>query len=234
MDINLQPIGIILSPYREKFIVPRQPGLVKSVSAELVLSPPFNSPEAVRDLEQFSHLWLIFLFHQTMEQGWQPTVRPPRLGGNKRVGVFASRSPFRPNPIGLSAVELTAIRQTNKGPVLELKGIDLIDGTPVLDIKPYIPYTDAITEATGGFAEQAPATAMPVDFSEIALQQLDGYREQHPHLQLMITELLTTDPRPAYRRDQQDDKEYGVLLYDYNVRWKIIDGKTLVIAVDPA
>lgn len=233
MDINLQPIGILHSPYREKFIVPRQPGLVKSISAELELLPPCNRPEAVRELEQFSHLWLIFLFHQTMQQNWQPTVRPPRLGGNQRVGVFASRSPFRPNPIGLSAVELTAIRQTDKGPVLELKGVDLVDGTPILDIKPYIPYTDAIGKASGGFAEHAPAATMPVNFSDQALQQLDALRGKHPHLQQMIVELLAIDPRPAYRRNQQDDKEYGALLYDYNVRWKIVAGETLVVAVDP-
>lgn len=234
MDINLQPIGILRSPYREKFIVPRQPGLVKSITAELELLPPYNRQEAVRDLDQFSHLWLIFLFHQTMEQGWQPTVRPPRLGGNKRVGVFASRSPFRPNPIGLSAVELTAVRQTEKGPVLELKGIDLVDGTPILDIKPYIPYTDSIDAATGGFAEQAPAVTMPVDFNEQALQQLEELRSKHPHLQEQITELLSTDPRPAYRREQQDAREYGALLFKFNVCWKVVGEKTVVIGIDLA
>jgi len=234
MNINLQPVGILHSPYREKFIVPRQPGLVPSVCAELKLSPPFNRPEAVRELEQFSHLWLIFLFHQTMNQKWQPTVRPPRLGGNKRVGVFASRSPFRPNPIGLSAVELSGIRQTDDGPVLELKGIDLIDGTPILDIKPYIPYTDSINKACGGFADQLPAPNMRVTFTEQALRQLDNYRGQHPQLQSLIIDLLATDPRPAYRKDQQDDKEYGTLLYDYNLRWRIADGITLVTAIDPA
>lgn len=233
MDINLQQIGILHSPYREKFIVPRQPGLVKSVSAELELLPPYNKPEAIRELEQFSHLWLIFLFHQTMEQNWQPTVRPPRLGGNKRIGVFASRSPFRPNPIGLSAVELTAIRQTGTGPVLELKGADLVDGTPVLDLKPYIPYTDAIAGASGGFANQAPAADMQVNFTGQALQQLADLRENYPHLQQLIHELLATDPRPAYRRGSLDDKEYGALLYDYNIRWKIVNGETLVIAIDP-
>lgn len=234
MDINLKPIGILHSPYREKFIVPRQPGLVKSIQAELELLPPCNREEAVRGLEQFSHLWLVFLFHQTMEQGWQPTVRPPRLGGNKRVGVFASRSPFRPNPIGLSAVELIAVRHTEKGPVLDLKGIDLVDGTPVLDIKPYIPYTDSISGAEGGFAELAPSAAMPVDFSEQSLRQLEALREQHPHLQEQIAELLATDPRPAYRRAQQDDREYGVLLFDFNVRWKIIGERTEVLGIYPA
>jgi len=234
MDFNLQPIGIIRTPYREKFIVPRQPGLVTSISAELVLSPPFNRPETVRDLDQFSHLWLIFLFHQTIEQGWQPTVRPPRLGGNQRVGVFASRSPFRPNPIGISAVELCAIRQTDNGAILELKGVDLVDKTPILDIKPYIPYTDAIPTATGGFANQAPQNQMQVSFSEISLKQLAKLSNRHPQLQQQISELLATDPRPAYRRSQQDNNEYGALLYDYNIRWKIVDGETLVVAVDPA
>lgn len=230
--MDMQPIGILHSPYREKFIVPRQPGLVKSVSAELELLPPCNQLEIVRELEQFSHLWLIFLFHQTVEQGWQPTVRPPRLGGNRRVGVFASRSPFRPNPIGLSAVELTAIRQGSNGPLLELKGIDLVDGTPVLDIKPYIPYSDAIPEARGGFAEQAPGASMPVSFCATADQQIEQLQEKYPLLRQSITELLACDPRPAYRRDQADGNEYGALLYELNIRWRVIGDETLVIGVD--
>jgi tRNA-Thr(GGU) m(6)t(6)A37 methyltransferase TsaA len=233
MEIKLQPIGILHSPYREKFIVPRQPRLVDAVRAELHLTPPYNRAEAVRDLEQFSHLWLIFLFHQSMAHGWQATVRPPRLGGNRRIGVFASRSPFRPNPIGLSAVALTAVRQTDHGPILELTGVDLVDGTPVLDIKPYLPYSDAIDQATGGFAELAPAAAMPVDFSASARQQLARLAEGYPQLQQLIVELLAADPRPAYRRARQDDREYGALLYDFNIRWKIVAGTALVLAVDP-
>lgn len=232
--MEFQPIGILRSPYREKFIVPRQPGLVNTVSAELQLLPPYNGAETVRGLEQFSHLWLIFLFHQCLDQGWHPTVRPPRLGGKQRVGVYASRSPFRPNPLGLSAVELSGIRQSEKETLLDLKGIDLVDGTPVLDIKPYLPYTDAIASASGGFAEQAPAAEMPVRFSPLALQQLASQRERYPQLQQVIVNLLAHDPRPAYRRGQQDNREYGALLYEFNVRWQIVGGETLVVGIEPA
>lgn len=234
MEINLQPIGFLCSPYREKFIVPRQPGLVKSIHAKLNLVAPYNRAEAVRGLEQFSHLWLIFLFHQNLGQGWQPTVRPPRLGGNKRVGVFASRSPFRPNPIGLSAVELVAIQQTDTGPVLDLRGIDLVDGTPILDIKPYLPYGDSIPAATGGYADQPPAIVTTVRFSESAQHQLIEQQKEYPLLQQQISELLATDPRPAYRRTQQDGKEYGALLFDFNIRWTMTSDCVLVLAVDPA
>lgn len=234
MEITLQPIGFLSSPYREKFIVPRQPGLVKTIHAKLNLIAPYNRAEAVRGLEQFSHLWLIFLFHQNFGQGWQPTVRPPRLGGNKRVGVFASRSPFRPNPIGLSAVELVGIQQTDAGSVLELRGVDLVDGTPVLDIKPYLPYGDSIPAATGGYAAQPPATAMTVQFSATARRQLAEQQAEYPLLGQQISELLAMDPRPAYHRTLNDGKEYGALLFDFNIRWTMTADSVLVLAVDPA
>lgn len=150
----MQPIGIIHSAFDQKFGIPRQPGLALSVSASIELLPPFASPEAVRGLEQASHIWLIFLFSATADQGWKPTVRPPRMGGNKRLGVFASRSPFRPNPIGLSPVELVAIRNEQGRILLDVRGADLLDGTPILDIKPYLPYSDALPEARFEVAER--------------------------------------------------------------------------------
>ncbi len=185
MEINLQPIGIIRSPFKEKFAVPRQPGLVTIIEAELELLPFCNQREALRGLEDFSHIWLIFLFHQNLDRPWHPTVRPPRLGGNQRVGVFASRSPFRPNPLGLSAVELLGTEWKTSGSVLRLRGTDLVDGTPILDIKPYLPYTDSLPQATGAFALHRPAT-IAVNFSPQAEQQLEELRENYPHLQRTI------------------------------------------------
>ncbi|MGL4678266.1 MAG: tRNA (N6-threonylcarbamoyladenosine(37)-N6)-methyltransferase TrmO, partial [Plesiomonas shigelloides] len=170
--LTLTPIGVIQSPYKEKFAVPRQPGLVQDGNGELRLLPPYNQPDAVRGLEQFSHIWLVFVFHQTQEQGWRPTVRPPRLGGNERLGVFATRSTFRPNPIGLSKVELRGIKVHGGEVYLELGSLDLVDGTPILDIKPYLPYVDSEPEARAGFAQEAPQSDMQVLFSAAAEQVL--------------------------------------------------------------
>ncbi|STQ14046.1 protein YaeB [Enterobacter cloacae] len=144
---HFEQIGVIRSPYKEKFAVPRQPGLVTSGSGELHLIAPYNQADAVRGLEAFSHLWVVFVFHQTMDGGWRPTVRPPRLGGNARMGVFATRSTFRPNPIGMSLVELKGIRCQKDQVILELGSLDLVDGTPVIDIKPYLPFAEALPDA---------------------------------------------------------------------------------------
>lgn len=234
MTYNCQTIALVHSPYREKFSAPRQPGLAPTVSAQIELLPEFASPEAVRGLEGFSHIWLIFLFHQNAGQGWKPTVRPPRLGGNKRVGVFACRSPFRPNPIGLSAVKLLSIDCSGGKVILNVQGADLIDGTPILDIKPYLPYTDGIANAQGGFADRAPVAALQVVFSSTAQQQLDKASAQEPHLKNLIEETLTLDPRPAYKRGADEGREYGVLLDRFNVRWQVEGSKAVVLAIEPA
>lgn len=230
-SLMLQPIGRVHSPYKEKFAVPRQPGLVKSAHAKLELLPPFNIPETLREIEQFSHLWLIFQFHECLAQGWHPTVRPPRLGGNERVGVFATRSPFRPNGLGLSVVELRGVKQQGNRLWLELGGVDLVDGTPVLDIKPYVPFADSVPQAIGGFAPEPPPH-MPVEFTEQARLQLARLSQTQPDLPTFIAEVLAQDPRPAYRKGQDDWREYGVRLYDYNIRWQVIDGCNQVLAVD--
>jgi len=228
MKYPLEPIATIRSPFREKFVTPRQPGLTPSVPAKIIFHPGFATPEAVRGLEGFSHLWLIFLFHQNWEKGWKPTVRPPRLGGNQRVGVYASRSPFRPNPLGLSAVRLLSIN-TDQGEIsLDIQGADLIDGTPLLDIKPYIPYGDSIPEALGGFAEEMPRPTLSIEFSNTARLQLIQYQNETPELEMMIRETLSLDPRPAYRRDKTDLKEYRVLFDRYNIHWKVVE-KTVVV-----
>ncbi|TVT52536.1 MAG: tRNA (N6-threonylcarbamoyladenosine(37)-N6)-methyltransferase TrmO [Sedimenticola thiotaurini] len=227
MKYQIEPIGIIHSPYKEKFGIPRQPGLIKEARAQLVLSPPYNRPEAVVGLEGYSHIWIQFVFHQAIRSEWQPMVRPPRLGGNKRVGVFASRSPFRPNPIGLSVVKLEGVRCENGEVILDLSGIDLLDGTPVIDIKPYVVYVDSIPDACSGFAPVAPAVKYTVDFSERARKQLLA-RQDSAQLEAFITHLLETDPRPAYSGEPDPGRVYGILLYDFDLRWEIVADRIIV------
>jgi tRNA-Thr(GGU) m(6)t(6)A37 methyltransferase TsaA len=220
MNFEFEPIGIIHSPYKEKFGIPRQPGLIKEARAELVLSAPYNRPEAVVGLEGYSHIWIQFVFHQAIRSEWQPMVRPPRLGGNKRVGVFASRSPFRPNPIGLSVVKLEGVRCEHGEVILDLSGVDLLDGTPVIDIKPYVVYVDSIPDACSGFAPVAPEVRFKVLFSELAQQQINS-RERPMELVAFITRLLETDPRPAYSGESLPGRVYGIRLYDFDLRWEV-------------
>lgn len=231
-SFSFQQIGTIRSPWKEKFAVPRQPGLIQDGGGELHLQAPYNQPEAVRGLEEFSHLWLLFVFHQTMEGGWRPTVRPPRLGGNARMGVFATRSTFRPNPVGMSLVELTGIRTEKGGVILELGSLDLLDGTPIVDIKPYLPFAESIPQARAGFAQQAPAADMPVTFSAQAQQQIARQQHKYPHLERFICQVLAQDPRPAYRKGEEPGREYAAWLLDFNVRWCVNATGTLVTAVD--
>lgn len=231
-EFAVAQIGVIRSPWKEKFAVPRQPGLVQDGGGELHLQAPYNQPEAVRGLEAFSHIWILFMFHQTMAGGWRPTVRPPRLGGNARMGVFATRSTFRPNPVGMSLVELKGIRCEKSQVILQLGSLDLVDGTPVIDIKPYLPFAEALPDARAGYAQAAPKATMPVRFSAAAQQQIQ--QQAHiPQLQRFITEVLAQDPRPAYRKGESLDREYAAWLLDFNVRWRIDEAGTEVIAVDP-
>lgn len=227
---HFDAIGIIHSPYREKFGIPRQPGLV-DVASTLELLPPYNRPEAVKGLEEFSHLWISFVFHAVEQGKWRPTVRPPRLGGNSRVGVFASRSTHRPNPLGLSVVALERIEIGEHGVCLRLGGADLLDGTPVLDIKPYIPYVDSITDARAGFAPNAPAR-LEVSLRPEAKQVCRALEEHYPGLEMLIREVLAQDPRPAYRAGRDEEREYGVALYDLNVRFRIVQGSVEVTAIE--
>ncbi|HEY5653162.1 MAG TPA: tRNA (N6-threonylcarbamoyladenosine(37)-N6)-methyltransferase TrmO [Pontiella sp.] len=225
MNVQLQPIGIIQSCYTDKFGIPRQPGLVKSATATLKLTPPFNKTEALRGLENFSHVWIIFLFHESIRDKWKATVRPPRLGGNKRVGVFASRSNFRPNAIGLSAVELKEVKDT----ILKLGGGDFLDGTPVLDIKPYIPYSDSLLTATGSFASRAPETSNKVKFLPIAERQVKELEnDQRPALRQLICDMLSFNPGPAYQ-SYNPDRIFGTTVFDLEVHWKQSENQALVI-----
>ncbi len=232
-EFVFEQIGVIRSPYKEKFAVPRQPGLVEDGGGELLLLPPYNQAEAVRGLSDFSHLWVMFIFHQTMEGGWRPTVRPPRLGGNARMGVFATRSTFRPNPLGMSLIELKGVRVKNGEVALELGSLDLVDGTPVVDIKPYLPFAESQPQARAGFAQAAPAGNMPVRFAPQAEQQLQQHQARYPQLRRFISQVLAQDPRPAYRKGEDIERDYAVWLLDFNVRWRVVDGHTEVLALDP-
>jgi tRNA-Thr(GGU) m(6)t(6)A37 methyltransferase TsaA len=229
-----EPIGILHSCFKEKFGIPRQSGLIPEAVGRLEILPPYNRPEAFQELEGFSHLWLTFVFHATPHGPWSPKVRPPRLGGNRRVGVFASRSPFRPNPLGLSVVELRGIDTAANRVSLELGGIDLLDQTPVLDIKPYVPYSDAITEARAGFAPTPPGQPIELGYSasaQAALEALD--LPFADHLRRLLRQILEHDPRPAYRQDEQTVKTYGMRLYDLNIRWQIHKDRILVTQIEP-
>jgi len=223
----VERIGVVRSCFGEKFGVPRQPGLCPSAWGTLTFDEPYRSEEAVRGLDEFSHVWIVFLFHQTTGQGWHPTVRPPRLGGNRRVGVFASRSPFRPNSIGLSVVRLEGIdRDRADGPVLLLGGMDLVDGTPVLDVKPYIPYADSVQGAVGGYAlGEPPLVRVVVD--EPATDAFDAMPER---VRRVIIESLALDARPAVHHDLE--RVYGVGMCGFNVRFRMEVGLCRIIGID--
>ncbi|WP_447555328.1 tRNA (N6-threonylcarbamoyladenosine(37)-N6)-methyltransferase TrmO [Vreelandella sp. EE22] len=210
---SLTPLGVVESDYPDKFGIPRQPGLAPAARASLVLLPPYNDPLAVRGLDAFSHLWLSFIFHQSPER-WSPLVRPPRLGGNQKVGVFASRSTHRPNRLGLSLVTLAGIELKN-GVRLHLDGCDLVSGTPVVDIKPYLPWAEARPEAKAGFAPEPPSLKTVV-FSPAALAAL-RQRKDHASLHALIEQVLSQDPRPAYHPASQ--RVYGVRLRDVDVKF---------------
>ncbi|OEU77717.1 MAG: tRNA-Thr(GGU) m(6)t(6)A37 methyltransferase TsaA [Desulfuromonadales bacterium C00003107] len=234
MEIHFETIGTIRSCYKEKFGIPRQAGLVPTATATLELLAPFNRAEAFTGLEGFSHLWLLFLFHGNDYKGWKTTVRPPRLGGNARLGVFATRSPFRPNPIGLSAVKLERIEQHAGKVTLHLKGVDLLDGTPVIDIKPYLPYADAIATASGGFAAEAPKGELAVHFlpqPEQICQVLE--KDRYPGLRQLIIDTLRSDPRPAYYQKRPKKSCFGMKLFDFDLRWEHDDDGITVIEIHP-
>ena len=228
---EVQPIAFVESPYKEKFAVPRQPRLVPAATARIRLVDELNCAEAVRGLEQFSHLWILFLFDQNLSSGWKPTVRPPRLGGNERIGVLASRATFRPNGIGMSAVELKGVIKEGDQYYIEVGSVDLVDNTPIVDIKPYIPYSDSIPEAIGGYASQQPST-ISVTWSKEAtlsiLARTNGVQEQQ-----VIEQVLAQDPRPAYKKNKPDSKEYAVNLFDLNVKFTVQDNLVTVTAIDP-
>lgn len=228
---EIQSIGTIESPYKQKFAIPRQPKLIPEARAKLIFHAEFCREEFVRGLEAFSHIWLLFRFHETADKGWSPMVRPPRLGGNEKKGVFATRSTFRPNAIGMSAVNLKSIEYKNKQLWLELGGIDLLDGTPILDIKPYLTYSDSISDAQNGYAQQSPISDLSVEFSEQALHFCQQQKAKYPELLIFIEKVLLQDPRPAYKKQQSGIQEYGMSLYHFNIRWQVSGKVNTVIDI---
>ena len=231
---SMQPIGVIHTPYGEKFGVPRQPGIVPSSHSRICLFAPFGDSQAVEGLLSFSHLHVIFLFDQiSPDEKFRRMIRPPRLGGNKRVGVFASRSPFRPNRIGLSVVKIEGVEVVNKLVTILVSGADMVDGTPVLDIKPYVPFVDAIYDAVGGFALQPPEKKTVV-YSKAALADLKAAQERGAQLNLqLLDEVMAQDPRPAYKSAEQDDKVYFVVLAQHRVSFMARGEQLVVLALEP-
>ncbi|WP_434339965.1 tRNA (N6-threonylcarbamoyladenosine(37)-N6)-methyltransferase TrmO [Motilimonas cestriensis] len=224
-------IGIIESPYQQKFAIPRQPGLVPAAKGRIKLSSHCNNLDTLKGLECSSHLWLIFVFHETMEQGWKPMVRPPRLGGNEKMGVFATRSTFRPNPIGMSVVRNEGVYREGKQVYLQISALDLLNGTPILDIKPYLPYSDALTGVQTGFSQPNESDMMAVEFAPLAQQQLKQLSNQYPELPLFIEQVLQQDPRPAYKKNKPDEKTYAMSLYDLNISWRVIANTNQVLEI---
>lgn len=230
-DYNISAVGHIQSPYKQKFAIPRQPRLVPEAKAKLIFAPDFNREEFVRGIDEFTHIWLLFRFHETADKGYSPMVRPPRLGGNERKGVFATRATFRPNAIGMSAVKLEGIEYKNGQLSLLLAGIDLLDGTPIIDIKPYLPYSDAMLDASAGFADTRPETQMSVEFTpEVTL--FIEQQTQYPDLLNFISNVLKQDPRPAYKKQKDGEQSYGMTLYDYNIRWQVNGEHNLVTSIE--
>lgn len=225
MERTMRVIARIRSDFAEKFGIPRQSGLVSALRSAVVFEPEFRNPDALRGIGDFSHLWLIWEFSEAIRESWSPTVRPPRLGGNERVGVFATRSPFRPNPIGLSCVRLEEVRQEPAlGTILIVSGADLMDGTPIYDIKPYIPYADAHPEARGGFAQDAPKPTLAVVFPPELLARVPVDRRE------ALCAVLALDPRPSYQNDPA--RIYGMHFADRNIRFTVNDTTLTVCGVE--
>lgn len=223
-ELLIKPIAYIETDFKEKFGIPRQSGRVESLKGRIVFLPEYRNPDALRGLEGFSHLWLIFDFSLSHRDGWSPTVRPPRLGGNEKIGVFASRSPFRPNPLGLSLVKIDSIENTERqGFVINVSGVDLLDGTPIFDIKPYLPYADCRPDAVGGYADALKGYSLEVVFPEELLNFIPvGKRDA-------VISCLADDPRPSY---QSDDRVYSMRFGDFDIRFKVDEKVLTVIEVE--
>ena len=225
MDANIRAIARMRSDFPTKFGIPRQSGLVDTLRSTVVFEPEFRNSDALRGIEEFSHLWLIWQFSEAVRKDWSPTVRPPRLGGNPRMGVFATRSPFRPNNLGLSCVRLLGVEETQEyGTVLHVGGADLMDGTPIFDIKPYIPYSDARPEASGGFTDRAGDFLLNVTFPDKLLELLPENKRN------AAIGVLSHDPRPSYQSDPE--RIYGMSFAGCNIRFKVAGTDLTVIDVE--
>ena len=225
MDVNIQVIARMHSDFATKFGIPRQSGLVEELRSTIVFEPEFRNADALRGIEDFSHLWIIWQFSEAVRQGWSPTVRPPRLGGNTRMGVFATRSPFRPNNLGLSCVKLLGVEHTPEhGTVLHVGGADLMDGTPIFDIKPYIPYADCQADATGGFTDNAGDFLLQVEFPRELLNILPESKRA------AAIQVLSHDPRPSYQR--KPERIYGLTFAGFDLRFRVQDNVLTVVEVN--
>ena len=225
--LRLEPIAHIRTDFSSKFGIPRQAGLVDALKGEIVFEPKYRDANALRGLADYDRLWLIWEFSESILEEWSPTVKPPKLGGNTRVGVFATRSPFRPNPLGLSCVRLEGIDpDVPEGPVLRVAGADLMDGTPIFDIKPYLPYADSFPDARAGFTEGLELEPLPVEFPEALLARIPEDKRE------ALVEVLRQDPRPGYRRDDST-RRYGIAFAGFDVRFVVIDGALRVTEVVP-
>ena len=219
----MEIIARVRTDFKEKFGIPRQSSLIKDLSGKIIFEKPFRINEAVRGLEDYSHLWILWQFSESLRDDWSPTVRPPLLGGNKRVGVFATRSPFRPNPIGLSCVELERIEYTNDGPVIHIKGVDILDGTPVYDIKPYLSYADSFPEAKGGFTENLAERKLAVK------NRSKKFDELSDKLKNDILTILSNDPRPSYH---SDNRIYGLKFNDYEIKFYVESNILVILSIE--
>ncbi len=223
-NVNIQVIARMHSDFATKFGIPRQSGLVEELRSTIVFEPEFRNADALRGIEDFSHLWIIWQFSEAVRTGWSPTVRPPRLGGNTRLGVFATRSPFRPNNLGLSSVKLLGVEQTAEfGTVLHVGGADLMDGTPIFDIKPYIPYGDCHPDATGGFTDTAGEFLLEVDFPPDLLAKLPEEKRS------AAIGVLSHDPRPSYQRNP--DRIYGLTFAGFDIRFRVEENRLTVLDI---
>ena len=223
--LSVKPIAYIETDFKEKFGIPRQSGRAESLTGRIVFLPEYRNPDALRELEGFSHIWLLFDFSKSHRNEWSPTVRPPRLGGNRRVGVFASRSPFRPNPIGLSSVRLVKIEETEQeGVVLHVSGVDLLSGTPIYDIKPYLPFSDSHPDAIGGYADGVEAFRLQVAFPESLLAKIPNEK------QAALLECLSEDPRPAYH--DEPERVYRMRYADFDVHFSVEEDNLTVVDVE--
>lgn len=224
--VTIQPIARMKSDFPTKFGIPRQSGLVEQLRSTIIFEPEFRNPDTLRGIEGYSHLWLIWQFSEAVRSDWSPTVRPPRLGGNTRMGVFATRSPFRPNSLGLSCVKLLGVEHTEKhGTVLHVGGADLMDGTPIFDIKPYIPYSDCHPDALGGFTDTAKDFLLEVNFPEPLLLKLPQDKRS------AAIAVLSHDPRPSYQKDP--DRVYGLSFAGYDIRFSVCGQNLTVREVNP-
>ncbi|MCU7938618.1 MAG: tRNA (N6-threonylcarbamoyladenosine(37)-N6)-methyltransferase TrmO [gamma proteobacterium symbiont of Bathyaustriella thionipta] len=231
MQYTFETVGIVHSCYKDKFAIPRQSGLVTASTASIELLPPYNDIEITRGLEDFSHLWLGFIFHKHVDKGWNTTVKPPRLDGRQRFGVFATRASFRPNPLGLSLVELDSIKQNNGKLFIHVKGADLMDQTPVIDIKPYVPYSDSIPDAKGGFTDHINEQKLHIFYSHEAENDCQIADKKFPQIKEFISQLLALDHRAYYYK--KIDKIYSTKVYDFDLKWRINDSEVKVISLKP-